>query len=146
MGAEAAAMRLWRMSFTSIPSTSTVRSIVGAQKVFVELSSNFSCPSQRSFSCPHAAASRSAPRNNIYSKDLCAEILGKRFPCLITSLLLPSVAFERTGRPCDSLLYPTSEKKKKNLVDNGQERRPTIRLYFLFHPVERGDRYKAQLL
>ena len=111
--------------------------------MFVELSSNFSCPSQRSFSCPHSAASRSAPRNNIYSKDICAEILGKRFPSLITSLLLPSVAFERTGTPRDSLLYPTSE---KNLVDNGQERRPTIRLYFLFHPIKRGDRYKAQLL
>ena len=99
VGAEAAAMRLWRMSFTSsIPSNSTVPSIGGAQKVFVELSSNFSCPSQRSFSCPHAAASRSAPRNNIYSKDLCAEILGKRFPSLITSLLLPSVALKEQAR------------------------------------------------
>lgn len=98
------------LSHLSIPSTSTVPSIGGAQKVFVELSSNFSCPSQRSFSCPHSAASRSAPRNNIYSKDLCAESLGKRFPSLITSLLLPSVAFERTGTPRDSLLYPTSEK------------------------------------
>lgn len=66
--------------------------------MFVELSSNFSCPSQRSFSCPHAAASRSAPRNNIYSKDLCAEILGKRFPSLITSLLLPSVALKEQAR------------------------------------------------
>lgn len=123
------------------PAPSTVPSIGGAQKLFVELSSNFSCPSQRSLSCPHAATSRSAPRNNIYSKDLCAEILGKRFPSLITSLLLPSVAFERTGTPRDSLLYPTSE----TLADNGQEHRPTIRLHFLFHPIERGNKYKAQL-
>lgn len=71
------------------PAPSTVTSIPGTQKVFVELFSNFSCLSQGNLSCPQAAASRSAPRNNIYSKDHCAVILGKHFPSLLRLFLLP---------------------------------------------------------
>lgn len=121
---------------------STVPSLVGTQNMCLELFSNFSWPPQRSLSCPHAAASRSAPRNNIYSKDLCAGVLGKLLPSRIPLLLPHSVAFERTGTARDSLLYPTSE----TLTDDGQEHRPTIKLYFLFQPIERGDKYTAQLL
>lgn len=75
-------------------------------------------------------------------RDLRAGILGKRLPSRVPLLLLPSVAFERTGTPHDFLLYPTSE----SLTDNGQERRPTVKLYFLFQPIERGDKYMASLL
>lgn len=50
------------------PAPSTVPSVPGTQSVFAEFFSNFSCLSQGNL-CPQAAARRSEPRNNIYSKD-----------------------------------------------------------------------------
>ena len=123
------------------PTPSTAPTLVGAQNMFEELFSNFRWPSKeacRAYTLPQAG-----PRLEItfILRASAQGFLGSCSPRILP-LLLPSVAFERTSTLRDSLLYPTSE----SLTDNGQERRPTIKLYFLFQPIERGDKYVAQLL
>lgn len=131
---------VWYIILSSAPST--VPSFVGAQNMFEELLSNFRWPSKEA--CRDYTRPQAGPRLEItfILRTSAQRFLGSCSPPAFSRYCSPSVAFERTGTPRDSLLYPISE----SLTDNGQERRPTIKLYFLFQPIERGDKYVAQLL
>lgn len=105
------------------PTPSTVPTLVGAQNMFEELFSNFRWPSKEA--CRAYTRPQAGPRLEItfILRASAQGFLGSCSPRILP-LLLPSVAFERTSTLRDSLLYPTSE----SLTDNGQERRPTIKL------------------
>lgn len=92
--------------------------------------------------CPHLATSKSTPRNNIYSKDLCAKILGKWFPFCILPLFLPWGVFERTGTTRVSFPSPTSEEQ----AEYGQEHKPILKRYFPSQPIDTGCKHRAPLL
>lgn len=120
------------LSHLSIPSNSTVPSIRRSSKSVCELSSNFSCPSQKKLLLPTRGRKQVHPRNNIYSKDLCAEFL-RRFPSSLPRYSSPLWHLKEQALH----VIPSFIRLRENLVDNGQECGPTTRLY-LFHPIRKA--------
>lgn len=104
--------------------------------MFVELSSNFSCPSQKKLLLPTRGRKQvRSQRLTFILRTSAQRFLGKRFPSSLPRYS-PSVALKEQARHVIPFIPPPGKP-----VDNGQECRPTTKTLLSLPSIERADRY-----